>query len=81
MLQSIPLIAIDIYEVIDLMVCKTNRHTEQYLQTDEVSRRSKFQQWKPSTDEEMLTFFGIIIGMGLVQMRKIEILLEQQSAL
>ena len=59
-------------EIIDLMVRKTNRYAEQYLQTHEISRRSKFRQWKPSTDEEMLKFFGIIIEMGLVQMPKLK---------
>jgi hypothetical protein len=59
-------------EIIDLMVRETNRYAEQYLQTHEISRRSKFRQWKPTADEEMLKFFGIIIEMGLVQMPKLK---------
>ena len=59
-------------EVIDLTVCETNRYAEQYFQTHEISRRSKFRQWKPTTGEEMLTFFGIIIEMELVQMQKLK---------
>ncbi|CAF1601898.1 unnamed protein product [Didymodactylos carnosus] len=59
-------------EIIDLMVRETNRYAEQYLQTHEISRRSKFRQWKPTTNEEMLKFFGIIIEMGLVQMPKLK---------
>jgi len=59
-------------EIIELMVRETNRYAEQYLQTHEISRRSKFRQWEPTTDEEMLKFFGIIIEMGLVQMPKLE---------
>ena len=59
-------------EIIDLMVRETNRYAQQYLQTHEISRRSKFHQWKPTTNEEMLKFFGIIIEMGLVQMPKLK---------
>ena len=54
------------------MVRETNRYAEQYLQTHEISRRSKFRQWKPPTNEEMLKFFGIIIEMELVQMPKLK---------
>ncbi len=53
-------------EIIGLMIRETNRYAEQYLQAHEISRRSKFLQWKPTIDEEMLKFFGIIIEMGLV---------------
>jgi hypothetical protein len=59
-------------EIIDLMVRETNRYAEQYLQIHEISRRSKSRQWKPTTDVEMLKFFGIIIEIGLVQMPKLE---------
>jgi hypothetical protein len=55
-------------EIIDLMVRETNRYAEQYLQAHEIRRRSKYREWKPTTHEEMLKFFGIIIEMGLVQM-------------
>jgi hypothetical protein len=55
-------------EIIDLMIRETNRYEEQYLEVHEISRRSKYCQWKPTTHEEMLKFFGIIIEMGLVQM-------------
>lgn len=51
-------------EIIGLMVRETNRYAEQYLQTHEISRRSKIRQWKQTSEEEMLTFFGIIIEMG-----------------
>ena len=58
-------------EIIDLMVRETNRYAEQYFQTHEITSRSKFRQWKPTTDQEMLKFLGIIIQMGLVQMPKL----------
>jgi hypothetical protein len=55
-------------EIIDLMVRETNRYAEQYLEAHDISRRSKYRQWKPTTYEEILKFFGIAIEMGLVQM-------------
>ena len=55
-------------EIIDLMVRETNRYAEQYLRSHDISRRSKYREWKATTHEEMLKFFGIIIEMGLVQM-------------
>ena len=58
-------------EIIDLIGRETNLYAQQYLQSHEVSRRSIFHQWKPTTNEEMLKFFGIIIEMGLVQMPKL----------
>ena len=36
-------------EIIDLMVRKTNRYAQQYLRSHAISRRSMFQQWKPTT--------------------------------
>ena len=59
-------------EIIDLMVRETNRCADQYLQTHDISRRSKSHQWKPTNDVEMLKFLGILIKMGLVQMPKLE---------
>ena len=66
--------AIDCYrhfitnEIIGLIVRETNRYAQQYLQNHDISRRSIFQQWKPTNNTEMLKFFGIVIEMGLVQM-------------
>ncbi len=48
-------------EIIDLMVRETDRYAEQYLQAHEISRRSKYREWKATTHEEMLKFFWIII--------------------
>ena len=59
-------------EVIDFVVCETNRYMEQYLQTHEIRRRSKVRQWKPTTGEKMLIFFGINIEIGLVQMPELK---------
>ena len=54
------------------MICETAWYAEQYLQTHEISRHSRFRQWKPTTGEEILTFFGIIIERELVQMPKLK---------
>jgi hypothetical protein len=59
-------------EIIDLIVRETNRYAQQYLQNHEISRRSILHQWKPTINEEMLKFFGIIIEMGLVQIPKLK---------
>lgn len=59
-------------EIIDLMIRETNRYAQQYLENHETSRRSIFHQWKPTTNEEMLKFFGIIIEVGSVQMPKLK---------
>ena len=39
-------------EIIDLIVRETNHYAEQYLQTHEISRRSKFRQWKSTNNQE-----------------------------
>jgi hypothetical protein len=41
-------------EIISLMVHETNRYAQQHLQSQELSKRSKTLQWKPTTREEML---------------------------
>jgi hypothetical protein len=48
-------------EIISLKVRETKRYTEQHLQTQKLSQRSKTLQWQPTTNEEMLKLLGIII--------------------
>jgi hypothetical protein len=59
-------------EIIGLMVRETNRYAEQHMETQKLTKRSKTLQWKPTTNEEMFKFLGIIIEMGLVQMPEID---------
>jgi len=59
-------------EIISLMVHETNRYAEQYLRRHELSKRSKNLQWRPTTNEEMLKFLGVVLEMGLVQMPKVD---------
>ncbi len=55
-------------EIIRLMVRETNRYAEQHIQTQKLTKRSETLQWRPTTNEEMFRFLGIILEMGLVQM-------------
>jgi hypothetical protein len=59
-------------EIIRLMVRETNRYAEQHIQTQKLTKRSKTLQWRPTTNEEMFRFLGIILEMGLVQMPEID---------
>ena len=45
-------------EIISPMVRETNRYAEQHAKTQKLSKRSKTLQWKPTTNEEILKFFG-----------------------
>ena len=56
-------------EIIDLMVRETNRYAEQYLQTHDISRRSKSHQWKPTNDVQ---FSWNPYQDGIIQMPKLE---------
>ena len=59
-------------EIISLMVRETNRYPEQHTKTQQLRERSKTLQWKPTTNEEMFKFLGIILEMGLGQMPEID---------
>lgn len=59
-------------KIIDLTVRETNHYAEQYSQTHEIIRQWKFRQSRPTNDEEMLQFFGIIIERVLVQTPKVK---------
>ena len=59
-------------EVIRLMVRETNRYAEQHVQTQTLTKRSKTLQWRPTSNEEMFRFLGIILEMGLVQIPEID---------
>ncbi|CAF1214822.1 unnamed protein product [Adineta ricciae] len=59
-------------EIISLMIHETNRYAQQHLQAQELTQRLKTLQWKPITHEKMFKFLGIIIEVGLEQMRKVD---------
>lgn len=53
-------------EIIRLILRENNRYAEQHRQTQKLTKRSKTLQRRPSTDEEMLRFLGLMLVMGLV---------------
>ena len=59
-------------QILNLMVRETNRYAEHQIETQDLTKRSKTLQWKPTANEEMLHFFSIIIQMRLVQMPEID---------
>ena len=68
-------------EIIHLMVRETNRYAEQHIQTQKLTKRSKTLQWRPTTNEEMFRFLGIILEMGLVQMPEIDYYWSKRNCL
>ncbi|XP_059060598.1 piggyBac transposable element-derived protein 4-like [Achroia grisella] len=64
---------IDIYrlfltdEIIDKIVRDTNNYATKYFEDnqDNVKAKSRLKAWKPTDDEEIRKFFGVILVMGL----------------
>ena len=40
--------------------------------TNQLTRRSRFANWKPTTAKELEGFFGVIINMGIIQLPNLE---------
>ena len=54
-------------DVIDMIVTQTNLYAQQFLGREQnLSPYSLARQWKPTDRAEMLSFFGIIILMGIL---------------
>ena len=54
-------------DVIDMIVTETNLYAQQFLaRKQNLSPYSFARQWKPTDRAEMLSFFGIIILMGIL---------------
>ena len=55
-------------EIIDKIVQETNRYAEQFIRANDgnIRRRSLVKLWKPTTHEEMQTFLGLCILMGII---------------
>ena len=55
-------------EIIQKIVQETNRYAEQYLRANDgnIRRRSLVKNWKPTTGDEIQTFLGLCILMGLI---------------
>lgn len=58
-------------EIIELMVIETNRNAQQFLNTQRVSRGSRFSFWQPINKNDMEKFMGLLLWMGLVNMTSI----------
>lgn len=54
-------------EIVGKIVNDTNKYAEKYLEDhqDEIKEKSRLKAWKPTDDEEMRRFFGVIFVMGL----------------
>ncbi|XP_022197351.1 piggyBac transposable element-derived protein 4-like [Nilaparvata lugens] len=53
-------------EVVELVVCETNRNAKTFLEKTLLSHSARAKAWKETTNEEVLKFFGIVLYMGLV---------------
>ena len=55
-------------EIIQKIVQETNRYAEQYLRANDsnIRRTSLVKNWKPTTGDEIQTFLGLCILMGLI---------------
>jgi hypothetical protein len=55
-------------DITDLIVTETNRYADQYLQDniDNLKPHSSARSWKPTDSEEIITFLGLLLLMGIV---------------
>lgn len=58
-------------EIIQLMVIETNRNAQQFLNTQQITRGSRFSFWQPINQNDMEKFMGLLMWMGLVKMTSI----------
>ena len=59
--------------IIEMMVCETNRYSQQYMEEKQLRRHSRMKKWKDTTKEEMKTFIGVIMMTGLVKYPRMEL--------
>ncbi|XP_026819540.1 piggyBac transposable element-derived protein 4-like [Rhopalosiphum maidis] len=57
--------------IIELMVIETNRNAQQFLNTQTITRGSRFSFWQPINKNDMEKFMGLLMWMGLVKMTSI----------
>lgn len=53
-------------DVIDLLVAETNSYADQYISRNVVAPHSPVNKWIPTESNEMLSFLGLAILMGIV---------------
>ena len=53
-------------DILDLIVEQTNEYAKQYIDNTTLTRSCRAKQWVPTNRNEMRTFIGIVMSMGLV---------------
>ena len=53
-------------DILDLIVEQTNEYAKQYIDNTTLTRTCRAKQWVPTNRNEMRTFIGIVMSMGLV---------------
>ena len=53
--------------ILEHIVIETNRYAEQFIERNELRRRSRVKQWCPTNIAEMKIFFGLTFLMGIIQ--------------
>jgi len=52
--------------IVDLIVCETNRYAHQYIQHNVIPPHSPVRTWTPTTRDEIYAFIGLSLLMGLI---------------
>jgi len=52
--------------IVDLIVCETNRYADQHIQRNVIPPHSPVRTWIPTTRDEMFSFLGLALLMGLI---------------
>ena len=67
--DATPLDSVKLYfteQVIDLVVMQTNRYAEQYIASHVLPPHSSINRWHPTDRDDMYTFLGLSVLMGIV---------------
>ena len=59
-------------DILSHIVIETNRFAEQFIQGNEIRRRSRVNHWTPTNKEEMKQFIGLTILMGIIHKPTVE---------
>ena len=59
------------HPVISFLVVETNRYAENVLDEIIIKRNFRFKEWKPTDFDEMKLFLGLLIHMGMLNLRRL----------
>ena len=59
-------------DILSYIVIEINRFAEQFIQGNEIRRRSRVNHWTPTNKEEMKQFIGLTILMGIIHKPTVE---------